>query len=460
MGGPMALNLLKAGHQLSVFDLSASASKVLAEAGAQVAPSGLAAVGEADIVVSMLPAGRHVEALYLGAQGIIGRMRPGTLIIECSTIASQSAIAVARAAGEAGLAMLDAPVSGGTGGAIAGTLTFMVGGPEEVLERARPVLLAMGKNIFHAGAHGAGQIAKICNNMLLGILMAGTAEALALGMANGLDARVLSDIMNKSSGRNWVLDMYNPIPGVMDGVPASRGYTGGFGVDLMLKDLGLAAESAMAAKSPVPLGELALFATLPKQARSLPERHLGLVLPSEVDGIDDILDQLADQLNFDEAAWSNLRGTRLELGDALAANGQAEERPLAGRKIAIARDAAFMFLYPANLETLAGLGATLEFFSPLADEPVPAGADAVYLPGGYPELHAEKLAYAQRWQESIRAAHRDGTPIVAECGGMMALAETLVDKAGAAWNMAAVLIVAECGGMMALAETLVDKAGA
>eukprot|EP01034_Spumella_vulgaris_P032314 gene32314-39900_t len=194
--------------------------------------------------------------------------------------------------------------------------------------------------------------------------------------------------------------------------------------------------AAMVAAS---LRDIPLFATLPKQARSLPERHLGLVLPSEVDGIDDILDQLADQLNFDEAAWSNLRGTRLELGDALAANGQAEERPLAGRKIAIARDAAFMFLYPANLETLAGLGATLEFFSPLADEPVPAGADAVYLPGGYPELHAEKLAYAQRWQESIRAAHRDGTPIVAECGGMMALAETLVDKAGAAWNMAAVL---------------------
>jgi len=240
--------------------------------------------------------------------------------------------------------------------------------------------------------------------------------------------------------------------------------------------------AAMVAAS---LRDIPLFATLPKQARSLPERHLGLVLPSEVDGIDEILDQLAEQLNFDEAAWSNLRSTRLELGDALAAASasamaavQAEAelaaaqalaaaegrpvptaapttaptaapadapvfapsaQPLAGRTVAIARDAAFMFLYPANLEALAELGATVEFFSPLADDPVPAGADAVYLPGGYPELHAEKLAYAQRWQESIRAAHRDGTPIVAECGGMMALAETLADKAGTVWNMAALL---------------------
>jgi cobyrinic acid a,c-diamide synthase len=196
--------------------------------------------------------------------------------------------------------------------------------------------------------------------------------------------------------------------------------------------------AAMVAAS---LRDIPLFATLPKQARSLPERHLGLVLPSEVEGIDDMLDQLADQLSFDEAAWSNLRSTRLELGDALAASETPapDARPLEGRKVAIARDAAFMFLYPANLETLAELGATLEFFSPLADQPVPAGADAVYLPGGYPELHAEKLAHAQRWQESIRAAHRDGTPIVAECGGMMALAETLADKAGAVWNMAALL---------------------
>jgi 3-hydroxyisobutyrate dehydrogenase len=257
MGGPMALNLVKAGHRLAVFDLSPVALKALGDAGAAVAPSARAAAEGADIVISMLPATRHVESLYLGTDGVIGVLRPGALVIDCSTIAAQSAIAVAEAAQVAGLDMIDAPVSGGTGGAQAGTLTFMVGGPADVLERSRAVLLAMGRNIFHAGAHGAGQTAKVCNNMLLGILMAGTAEALALGMANGLDPRVLSDIMVKSSGRNWVLELYNPVPGVMDNVPASRGYSGGFGVDLMLKDLGLAAEAAMGARSPVPLGELA-----------------------------------------------------------------------------------------------------------------------------------------------------------------------------------------------------------
>ncbi|MRV72049.1 3-hydroxyisobutyrate dehydrogenase [Duganella sp. FT92W] len=260
MGGPMALNLVKAGHRLAVFDLAPAALKTLGDAGATVAPSARAAAEGADIVISMLPASRHVESLYLGANGdagVLGVLKPGALVIDCSTIAAQSAIAVAQAAQAAGIDMLDAPVSGGTGGAQAGTLTFMVGGPADLLERARAVLLAMGRNIFHAGGHGAGQTAKVCNNMLLGILMAGTSEALALGMANGLDPRVLSDIMVKSSGRNWVLELYNPVPGVMDNVPASRGYSGGFGVDLMLKDLGLAAEAAMNAKSPVPLGELA-----------------------------------------------------------------------------------------------------------------------------------------------------------------------------------------------------------
>jgi len=153
--------------------------------------------------------------------------------------------------------MIDAPVSGGTGGAAAGTLTFIVGGAEASLERARPVLEKMGKNIFHAGPAGAGQVAKICNNMLLGILMAGTSEALALGVANGLDPKVLSDIIAKSSGRNWATELYNPWPGVMEHAPASKGYAGGFGVDLMLKDLGLAAEAALSARASIPLGELA-----------------------------------------------------------------------------------------------------------------------------------------------------------------------------------------------------------
>lgn len=262
MGGPMAQNLLKAGHQLTVFDLSAAALQTLADAGAKVAASAQDAVSQADIVISMLPASRHVEALYLGQNGLsqnglLSHIRKGTLIIDCSTIAAQTAIAVSNAASQLGLSMLDAPVSGGTGGAIAGTLTFIVGGDADALEQARPILSAMGKNIFHAGAHGAGQTAKICNNMLLGIQMIGTAEALALGVANGLDPQVLSEIMVKSSGRNWSLELYNPYPGVMDNAPASRGYSGGFGVDLMLKDLGLATETALAAQASIPLGEMA-----------------------------------------------------------------------------------------------------------------------------------------------------------------------------------------------------------
>ena len=205
----------------------------------------------------MLPASSHVEDLYLGNGGVLKVVKPGTLIIDCSTIAPQTAKTVYQAAQAAGCAMIDAPVSGGTAGAAAGTLTFIVGGETEALERARPLLEKMGKNIFHAGDHGAGQVAKICNNMLLAIHMIGTAEALNLGTSLGLDAKVLSEIINKSSGRNWSSELYNPFPGVMENVPASRGYSGGFGVDLMLKDLGLAQEAALHAKAATPLGTLA-----------------------------------------------------------------------------------------------------------------------------------------------------------------------------------------------------------
>lgn len=261
MGGPMAKNLLKSGHNITVFDLSASALEEFASDGANIASSAIDAVRDADIVISMLPASRHVEALYLGSNseqsGLLSHIKKGALIIDCSTIAAQTAIKVAKAAAVLGLEMLDAPVSGGTGGAIAGTLTFIVGGDDAALQRAHPLLSIMGKNIFHAGASGAGQTAKICNNMLLGIQMIGTAEALALGVANGLDPKVLSDIMVKSSGRNWSLELYNPYPGVMDNVPASREYSGGFGVDLMLKDLGLATETALNAQASIPLGEMA-----------------------------------------------------------------------------------------------------------------------------------------------------------------------------------------------------------
>jgi cobyrinic acid a,c-diamide synthase len=182
------------------------------------------------------------------------------------------------------------------------------------------------------------------------------------------------------------------------------------------------------------LRDIPLFATLPKQAKSLPERHLGLVLPGEVQDIDQLLDDLADQLVFDEAAWDRLPPVQIAPAPA-----PSQEALLAGKTIAIARDAAFMFLYPANLETLRALGATLKFFSPLADQAVTAEADAVYLPGGYPELHAEQLSQTATWQSSIRAAHAAGTPIFAECGGMMALADTLADQAGKIWNMAGLL---------------------
>jgi 3-hydroxyisobutyrate dehydrogenase len=257
MGAPMAHNLLRADYRLSVFDLSEAAVASLSAAGARAASSAADAVREADLVISMLPANHHVRELYLGSGAVLDAARAGTLLIDCSTIAADVAVEVAAAAEARGFAMLDAPVSGGTAGAAAGTLTFIVGGQDAALERARPVLAAMGKNIFHAGAAGAGQVAKMCNNMLLGILMAGTAEALNLGVAHGLDPAVLSDIMSKSSGRNWALEQYNPWPGVMPGAPASRGYTGGFGSALMLKDLGLAQQAALAAQAATPLGSLA-----------------------------------------------------------------------------------------------------------------------------------------------------------------------------------------------------------
>jgi 3-hydroxyisobutyrate dehydrogenase len=257
MGAPMAMNLLKAGHQLTVFDLVPAAVRAAVDAGATAASTAQEAVKDVEVVVSMLPASKHVEGLYLGESGLVSHIAAGTLILECSTIAPESARKVAQAARSKSLRMIDAPVSGGTGGAVAGTLTFIVGGQAEDLEAARPYLEKMGKNIFHAGEAGAGQVAKICNNMLLGILMAGTSEALALGVANGLDPKTLSDIIAKSSGRNWATELYNPWPGVMEQAPASKNYAGGFGVDLMLKDLGLAAESALNSRASVPLGELA-----------------------------------------------------------------------------------------------------------------------------------------------------------------------------------------------------------
>ncbi|HAN54253.1 3-hydroxyisobutyrate dehydrogenase [Stutzerimonas stutzeri] len=258
MGAPMAHNLLKAGHQLSVFDLNAAAVENLVGAGALPVDSPTAiAQGNAELIITMLPAAPHVKSVYLGENGLIASARAGVMLIDCSTIDPHSAREVAKAAAEHGNPMLDAPVSGGTGGAAAGTLTFMVGGSDADFDRAQPILAAMGKNIVRCGAAGNGQVAKVANNMLLGISMIGVAEAMALGVALGMDAKTLAGVINTSSGRCWSSDTYNPFPGVLDNVPASRGYSGGFGSDLMLKDLGLATEAAKQVRQPVILGALA-----------------------------------------------------------------------------------------------------------------------------------------------------------------------------------------------------------
>ena len=257
MGGPMAINLVKADHQVKVFDLSQAAIDSVVAVGATQVSTPAQAVKDADFVVSMLPAGKHVESVYLGEDGLINHLSTDTLVIDSSTIDTATVHKVAKALGDKGIHFIDAPVSGGVGGATAGTLTFIVGGEAADFELAKPVLDVMGKNIFHAGNHGAGQVAKCCNNMLLSILMAGTAEAIQMGIDNGLDPKVLSEIMLQSSGRNWTLELYNPCPDVMENVPSSNNYEGGFMVDLMAKDLGLAMETAVKSQSSTPLGGLA-----------------------------------------------------------------------------------------------------------------------------------------------------------------------------------------------------------
>lgn len=257
MGGPMASNLVKAGHDVTVFDLSKEAVQTLVSEGAKTADTAHEAAQGAECVITMLPAGQHVEAVYLGDDGLLAKLPAGTLVIDSSTIAPETARGVAEEAKARNIPFLDAPVSGGVGGAKAGTLTFICGGADDTFAKAKPILDAMGKNIFHAGPHGSGQVAKICNNMLLAILMAGTSEALALGVKNGLDPAVLSEIMKQSSGGNWALNVYNPWPGVMENAPASRNYEGGFLVNLMTKDLGLAFDNAVKNQASIPMGSLA-----------------------------------------------------------------------------------------------------------------------------------------------------------------------------------------------------------
>jgi 3-hydroxyisobutyrate dehydrogenase len=251
MGGPMARNLVKAGHSLRGFDM---VTKNVEAAGAAVCKSAAEAVKGAEIVVTMLPAGPHVRGVY---DEILPVAAKGTLLADCSTIDVDTARAVAKEAEGYGLDMVDAPVSGGTGGAEAGTLTFMVGGSDRAFERAQPLLAQMGKTIVHAGGPGNGQAAKICNNMILGISMVAVAEGFSLAEKLGLDAQKLFDISSKSSGQCWSMTTYCPVPGPVPASPANRDYKPGFTADMMLKDLKLAQAAAQSAGQSTPLGAAA-----------------------------------------------------------------------------------------------------------------------------------------------------------------------------------------------------------
>ncbi len=257
MGNPMARNLLKHAHTLKVFDVVPDLAKKLGDLGCEITTSIDKCVQDVDVVIAMLPSSPHVKRVYLGSSGVIENARPSALLIDCSTIDPHTAREVEFEAIAKGFAMIDAPVSGGTGGAEAGTLTFMVGGEVSEFTRAKPILECMGKNIVHCGNAGNGQVAKICNNMMLAIEMIATAEGMALAAKLGMDPKVFAGIANTSSGRCWSSDTYNPYPGVIENTPASRGYSGGFGADLMLKDLTLVTEAAKAAKQPVMLGAAA-----------------------------------------------------------------------------------------------------------------------------------------------------------------------------------------------------------
>jgi 3-hydroxyisobutyrate dehydrogenase len=266
MGLPMAQNLVAAGHAVTGCDVSAAQSHKLAGAGGAAVASVAAAAANGDVVITMLPAGQQVREVYLGPDGVLAKADAGTLLIDCSTIDVATSRTVAGAAEAKGLSMLDAPVSGGVGGAQAATLTFMVGGPDAAFARAKPVLEAMGKTIVHAGGSGNGQAAKICNNMILGISMIAVSEAFLLAEKLGLDHQKLFDISSKSSGQCWSLTSYCPVPGPVPSSPANRDYQAGFTAAMMLKDLKLAQDAAGATSAATPLGA---------QAATLYERCVG-----------------------------------------------------------------------------------------------------------------------------------------------------------------------------------------
>ncbi|QYI99728.1 3-hydroxyisobutyrate dehydrogenase [Thalassovita mediterranea] len=254
MGSGMCANLAKAGHDVHAFDLNADAVKAAVAAGAKAAATVGEAVSDVDVVVSMLPAGKHVHQVYFGEGGVTAHAKPGTLFLDCSTIAVEEARDAAGKAAEAGFSYMDAPVSGGVAAAEAGTLTFMVGGPKDGFEKAKPILDVMGKNVFHAGDPGNGQVAKIANNMLLGISMIGTCEAFNLAEKLGLDAQTFYDISSTASGQCWSMTSYCPAPGPVPTAPSNRDYKPGFAVAMMLKDLRLAMGAGDDVGADTPLG--------------------------------------------------------------------------------------------------------------------------------------------------------------------------------------------------------------
>ncbi len=260
MGLPMLRNLLVAGHQVRAYDVSPDALAEAVRAGAGEAASLADAVTAAEIVITMLPEGRHVRTVYLGDggnDGIVGHAPREALLADCSTIDVASARAVAAAASEAGYEMIDAPVSGGVTGASAGTLTFMVGGSAAGFERAEPILAAMGRNVAHVGGSGHGQAAKICNNMMAGIAIIGASEVCCLGEALGLDPKKLFDVVSTSSGQTWMMDHMHPVPGIVEAAASNRNYAPGFKAALMAKDLGLAQSAAADTGTSTPLGSAA-----------------------------------------------------------------------------------------------------------------------------------------------------------------------------------------------------------
>ena len=256
MGLPMANNILKAGIEVNAFDLSTDAMQKADELGMITKSYASEVIENIDALITMLPNDTAVENIYL-KEDLIGKISKNTIVIESSTINPEISKKVSKKATDMNISMLDAPVSGGVKGAELGTLTFIVGGDEANLKKATPLFEIMGDKTFYAGQSGSGQIAKLCNNMLLAIHMCGTAETIAMGVNNGLDPAILSEIMKNSSGGNWSLEKYNPFPGVMKEAPASKNYSGGFLNSLMLKDLNLAEELANQSDSNTPMGKLA-----------------------------------------------------------------------------------------------------------------------------------------------------------------------------------------------------------